>query len=57
MQDYVNRKVDEMKKRTNKKDKETALKILSMISRLGIDIDNAYSYLARHSSKDILNKP
>ena len=45
-----------MKKRTNKKDKETALKILNMISRMGLDIDTTFSYIARHSPKEVLNK-
>jgi hypothetical protein len=55
-QEWLEKQVTDMRRRTNRKDKETALRLLNLLTRLGLDLDNSFSYLARHTPKDCLSK-
>lgn len=51
MQDFVDKKVKELRRRSSRKDKETVMKIINYLSRLGIEIEEAFSYFSKHTQK------
>lgn len=51
MEEFIKRKSFELKMRFDKKDRELIAKILSFLKRVGIEIEEAFSYLSRHNAR------
>lgn len=56
MNEFVSRKSFELRMRFDKKDRELIAKLLNFLKKMGIEIEEAFSYLTRHTSREELRK-
>ena len=56
LDDFVRRKSFELKMRFDKKDRELIAKLLNYLKKMGVEIEEAFSYLSRHNSREEIKK-
>lgn len=45
-----------MRRRSGRKDKETALRVISCLGHLGVEIEDAFSYFSKHNPKELISR-
>ena len=56
MEEFIMKKISEVERRVDKKDKQTGLKMLNYFTKLGVEIDEAFSYISKHSRYEHISK-